>query len=83
METVNGIYSVKAIVENQEVTSVSIESEACSEINANPDYVSVSVDNARNYLLYTLPDTIPGIELEHLAALNRWGLEKTTKLTRR
>jgi proline racemase len=81
VETVNGIYSVKAIVENQEVTSVSIESEACCEINANPDYVSVSVDNARNYLLYTLPDSIPGIELEHLAALNHWGLEKRTKLT--
>lgn len=81
VETVNGNYTVKAIVENQEVTTVSIESEACSEINANPDYVSVSVDNARNYLLYTLPDNIPGIELEHLAALNRWGLEKTTKLT--
>ncbi|MER2090451.1 MAG: proline racemase family protein [Sporosarcina sp.] len=81
VETVNGIYTVKAIVENQEVTSASVESEACSEINSNPDYVSISVDNARNYLLYTLPDSIPGIELEHLAALNRWGLEQTTKLT--
>lgn len=81
VETVNGIYTVKAIFESQVVTSVSVESEACSETNANQDYVSVSIDNARNYLLYTLPDSIPGIELEHLAALNRWGLEKTTKLT--
>lgn len=80
VETVNGIYSVKARGENQEVTSVSIESEACSEINTNSEFVSISVDNARNYLLYTLPDSIPGIELEHLAKLNRWGLEQTTKL---
>lgn len=80
VETVNGIYTVKALVENQEVTSVSIESESCSEIETNLDYTVVRVDNDRNYFLYTLPDSIPGIELEQLAKLNRWGLERTTEL---
>lgn len=82
VETVNGIYMVKASVDQQEVTAVFMESGSCSEINANPAYVTVRVDNARNYLLYTLPDAIPGIELEHLAALNNWGIAKTAELTK-
>lgn len=80
VETVNGIHTVKANVEQQEVVAVSIESAACSVVNDNPEYVMVQVDNARNYLLYTLPDAIPGIELEHLAALNKWGIAKTAEL---
>lgn len=80
VETVNSIYTLKALVENQEVTSVSIESKSCSEIETNLDYTVVRVDDDRNYLLYTLPDSIPGIDLEHLAKLNRWGLERTTEL---
>ena len=82
VETVHGIYTVKANVERQEVVAVAIESEACSVVNANPEYVTVQVDNARNYLLFTLPDSIPGIELEHLAALNNWGIDKTAELTK-
>lgn len=82
VETVKGIYTVKALVENQEVTSVSIESESCSVIESNPDYTAVRVDNDRDYLIFRLPDTIPGIELEYLAELNRWGLGKTTELNR-
>ncbi|MFJ7935302.1 proline racemase family protein [Sporosarcina sp. NPDC096371] len=82
VETVNGIYKVKARIDQQEVTAVSIESGTCFEVNANPDYVTVRVDNARDYLLYALPETIPGIELEHLAALNNWGIGKTAELTK-
>jgi len=82
VETVNGMYTVKASVDQQEVTAVAIESAVCSVVNTNPKYTTVQVDNARNYLLYTLPDNIPGIELEHLAALNNWGIAKTAELTK-
>ncbi|MBD7909066.1 proline racemase family protein [Sporosarcina gallistercoris] len=80
VETIKGIYKVKALIKNQEVTSVTIENESCYEIEANADRTLIRVDNDRNYLLYALPDSIPGIELEHLAELNRWGLERITEL---
>lgn len=82
IETVDEIYTVKATIENEEVTAVYIESKASSKIESNVEYVSVRVDNARNYLLFTLPDSIPGIELQHLAALNNWGLKKVGELTK-
>lgn len=81
VETINGIYTLKVSAENQEVVSVYMESGICSEKKSNLDYVSVSVDNVRNYLLYNLPDSIPTIELQYLAELNRWGMEKIAKLT--
>lgn len=81
VETVNGIYTLKALVENQEVTSISIEMDSCTEVKADPDYTFLCMDEDRNYFLYTLPDSIPGIELEHLAELNQWGLDRTTELT--
>lgn len=81
VETVKGIYTVKALLKNHEVTSITIENEACYEIKPNADYTLIRVDNDRNYLLYALPDSIPGIELEYLSELNRWGMERTTELT--
>ncbi|SES19201.1 proline racemase family protein [Psychrobacillus sp. OK032] len=82
VETENGIYTVKANVNKQEVASVYIESEASSDINFTSDYVSIRVDNARNYLLFTLPESIPNIELVHLAALNNWGMACVAKLAK-
>lgn len=81
VETVNGIYTLKALVENQEVTSILIEIDSCTEVKADPNYTLLCMDEDRNYFLYKLPDSIPGIELEHLAELNQWGLNRTTELT--
>jgi proline racemase len=82
VETVKGIYTVKASVDNHEVTAVYIEGGTCSEINVTSDYLSVRIDNDRNYLLYTLPDSISSIELANLAVLNHWGIEKTAELAK-
>ncbi|MFJ8066451.1 proline racemase family protein [Psychrobacillus sp. NPDC096426] len=82
VETENGIYTVKANVNKQEVASVYLEGEASSEVNFTPDYLSIRVDNGRNYLLFTLPESIPNIELVHLASLNNWGMACATKLTK-
>ncbi|MBE1553333.1 proline racemase family protein [Sporosarcina limicola] len=81
VETVNGIFEVKVLVENQEVTSVSIESGVCSIDSLNPEFVSVTVDDDRKYLLFNLPSSVPGIQLEYLAALTSWGSEKVEKLS--
>ena len=81
VETVHGIYTVQAQVDKQEVTAVQLESGVCTITESVFDAVSVSVDNTRNYLIYTLPETIQGIELEHLALVSNWGIAKTEELT--
>nr|WP_269135930.1 proline racemase family protein [Sporosarcina cyprini] len=81
VETVHGIYTVQAQVDKQEVTAVEVESGVCTIIEGGEDAASVSVDSARNYLIYTLPGSIQGIELEHLAAVSNWGIAKTRELT--
>ncbi|KXH80715.1 proline racemase family protein [Sporosarcina sp. HYO08] len=82
IETVHGIYTVKAPLTNGEVTSVYLESESCKEVNANPDYTTVQIDSTRNYLLVPLPEEISSLELGNLAAISNWGLAKTAELKR-
>lgn len=81
VETVHGIYTVKAKVDNQEVIVVEVKSSVCTVTESEVDAASVSVDNIRNYLIYTLPESIQGIELEYLAAVSNWGIAKTVELT--
>lgn len=80
IETINGVYSVKVTIENQEVRAVCIENKLSVLNEQHPDYSSVTIDDGRTYFIYPLPNTIPGIQLENLANLSRWGLEQTMKL---
>ncbi|MEK4485794.1 proline racemase family protein [Psychrobacillus sp. FSL H8-0484] len=80
VETMNGIYTVHANVENQEVISVYLEGISCSVIASSQDSIEVSLDASRKYLIYPLPNTISGIELDQLAAISNWGIAKTSEL---
>ena len=80
IETINGVYSVKTTVENQEVRAVCVENKLSVLNEQHADYSSVTIDDGRTYFIYPLPDTISGIQLENLADLSRWGLEQTIKL---
>ncbi|MCG7346141.1 proline racemase family protein [Sporosarcina sp. ACRSL] len=82
VETVHGIYTVQAKVDNQEVTAVELVSGVFTVTESEVDAAAVSVDNTRNYLIYNLPESIEGIELEHLAAVNNWGIAKTRELAK-
>ncbi|MGK7376351.1 proline racemase family protein [Planococcus sp. 1R117A] len=75
VETVDGLVGIQATVKDQEVVSTSIQGNAVSS-----DTGYIHVDDRRNYLVDSLPPSIPAIELDHLAALNRWGKEKTASL---
>lgn len=81
VETVHGIYTVQAQVDNQEVTAVELESGVCAVTESEVEAESVSVDKTRSYLIYTLPESIQGIELENLASVSDWGIAKTEELT--
>lgn len=81
VETVHGIYTVQSHVTNQEVTAVELESGVCTVTESEVNAAAVSVDDNRNYLIYTLPESIQEIGLEHLAAVSDWGIAKTRELT--
>lgn len=80
VETVNGIYTVHANVENQEVISVYLEGISCSAIASNQDSIEVLLDDSRKYLIYPLPSIISGIKLDQLAVISNWGIAKTAEL---
>lgn len=82
IETIHGIYNIKANLENQEVTTVYFESRECNVAKKELEYSVVQVDDARNYLIYTLPGVIPEISLEHLSAITKWGKEVTGRLAK-
>lgn len=81
IETINGVYVVKANFENQEVTSVYFESEGCRIIEKNLEYSLVEIDGPRNYLITELPDEIASISLDHLSTITKWGKYATQKYT--
>lgn len=80
IETSNGIHSVRAKVVNQEVVSVYLESKECRVKERHGDFSLVEVDGERIYLIFSLPDSIPGIYLDHLSLINQWFKEIINKL---
>lgn len=80
IETLNGIYQVEAIVENQSVTSVSVESEKCVLLDENVEFSIVAVDETRHYLIFPLPRDIPAIQLEQMIPLQTWGTAITKEI---
>lgn len=81
VETINGIYTIKVAYENQEVSSVYLESGKCRVIEKNREYSLVAVDVSRNYMIVALPDVIPNINLDHLSSITKWGKYATDKYT--
>ncbi|MGY0692205.1 proline racemase family protein [Virgibacillus sp. FSP13] len=80
IETVNGLHSVYASFENQEVRKTRIESGACRVVETSDDYQSVEIDQSRHYLIYDPPDTMAGIGVAHLASIKKWGLETAAQM---
>lgn len=79
VETVEGVVEVQVAIAEQEVVSASVEGTAAATASLE-GATEVCVDGRRNYLLFPLPSVISKISLANLAALNRWGLEKTGTL---
>ena len=79
IETFNGIYSVEALMANQEVVSVSLENRISRIVDENAVHSLIEVDHKRNYLVSRLPKQIPEISLDHLSAIQNWGREAVEK----
>lgn len=79
VETTDGVIEVGAQFDGDEVTGLTVQNEHAS-VTHSPDSVSVLIDGKRNYLIYPIPESIPGIGLDHLASINEWGAAKTAAL---
>lgn len=71
IETTNGVYKLKAKMENNEVTSVKFN-QSNYTVQAMPSYEKVTFDEKRSYLLMDLPADIPQISVNELAEINAW-----------
>lgn len=80
VETIYGVYSIHAAYEQQEVPVTRFESNKCRVIETNETYKNVQIDNARNYLVYSLPKSIPRIAMENLSALSKWGRQTVLEM---
>lgn len=82
IETTHGIYSITAEFEKQEVHTTRFECEEAQVLENNETCNVVQIDKSRNYLIYNLPDSIPSIAIENLAAITKWGKQTITEMER-
>ncbi|SFB14878.1 Proline racemase [Lentibacillus halodurans] len=80
VETIQGIYTIHISMDGNRVETVSFECDACHLQEQNEEYSLVKVDGLRNYYIYPLADVIPGLQLDHLASVKRYGKKLTQKL---
>ncbi|MFD1037539.1 proline racemase family protein [Virgibacillus byunsanensis] len=80
IETVEGIFTIQAAFENNEVTAVSLKSNECRLLEEHVEYSLVDVDNRRRYYVYSLPASLPGLHLDHLSSVMKWGKNITEKM---
>ncbi|MFS8652286.1 MAG: proline racemase family protein [Caldibacillus sp.] len=73
IETIRGVYELKAKMIGGEVTEVFLETDDVKVIDTRNGYDVVQVDNSRTYILFPLPESIPSIEMEHISAVTNWG----------
>lgn len=81
VETTEGIVDVQARWKGDEVVELTLQNPSASVFPA-PDFATVQIGNKRNYLIYSLPASITDIGLEHLPAIQEWGMAKVTELHR-
>lgn len=79
IETIHGVYQLKANFMDGEVQEVYLESDESFFIESSHDYDVVHV-GPRIYLIYSLPSSIPSMELAHVSEITNWGRATVNKL---
>src|SRR5699024_3147949 len=80
IETIKGIYSFVADVSNHVVNHVQIDTITTRVLETNDEVNVVEVDESRKYYLYSLPESIPTLHVNHLSVIMKWGKEAAKKL---
>jgi len=75
METSQGVIILSAQVDGNVVKKVTIPVEDCSLAKTEDHVELVEVGNGRRYILHSLPESIPTLDMDHLSAIMRWGRE--------
>ncbi|WP_175631951.1 proline racemase family protein [Virgibacillus siamensis] len=83
IETVHGTYAINATFEQHEVTMTRFECGESQILDINETCKTVQIDQSRNYLIYHLPESIPGITIKNLSAIIKWGNKTVTEMRER
>lgn len=80
IETIKGIYSFVADVSDHVVNHVQIDTITTRVLETNDEVNIIEVDESRKYYLYSLPESIPTLSVNHLSVIMEWGKEAAKKL---
>ncbi|MBP2242498.1 proline racemase [Cytobacillus eiseniae] len=84
LETASGIISVRAVVENDEVISVKLESKPCQIVQMNIPYKDTHyslVQADQLYAIFKKSDVPFELQMEDLTEVQRWGQEVNKSLS--
>lgn len=82
IETINGLYTIKVTCENEQVNSVILENRGTRVVKSQSEYCVVEVDECRRYLVMSLPDGVPGIQLYYLSTIIKWSNKTSEKYSK-
>lgn len=82
IETTEGVFTVKAPLENGEVMKVQMENRSCTVTGREDHFITAVADGSRQYLIYNLPESVPALEMQCISAIISWGKKTAEHLHR-
>lgn len=81
VETIHGLWQVKAVIEQQEVSLISMEVAEGKILENESGASCVELPSGHKFYVYSLPASIESLQLEHLSEIMEWGARKAEELT--
>ncbi|PID06320.1 MULTISPECIES: proline racemase family protein [unclassified Sporosarcina] len=80
VETVHGVWRVKAVVEQQEVTAVRMEVAEGKMVENDSEASCVKLTSGHMFYVYSLPASIKSLQLGQLSEILEWGAVQVKEL---
>ncbi|UTR12005.1 proline racemase family protein [Evansella sp. LMS18] len=82
IETTEGVFTVKAPLENGEVMKVQMENRSCAVTGREATFITALVDASRHYYIYELSESVPSLEMDYISSIISWGNKTAEELQR-
>lgn len=83
VETIHGVWQMKAVIEQQEVSLISMEVAEGKMLESDLEATCVELPGGHKIYVYSLPTSIGSLQLEHLSEIMEWGARQAEELTAR
>lgn len=81
VETIHGVWHLKAVVEMYEVTGVKMEVAEGTIVDSDSEASIVELVSGHKFYVYPLPASIASLQLPQLSEIMEWGAAQAEKLT--